>query len=103
MSLLCTADSDVDFVHWLQTQGPTVVFLAIGIYIVGRALMSAQAKLDTEKNTRLDEHKQRITSLEEEKDKINSRLDSCENDRAELRVQVTHLQRRSSSTTNSQH
>lgn len=83
---LANIPAEPNFFTWLWTQGPTIVVLSFGIYLVGRALILLAQRLDKEKQERLTDHIKRIDDLEK-------RVDDCEEDRAQLREEVRELKR----------
>jgi septal ring factor EnvC (AmiA/AmiB activator) len=82
---------EVKFSDWLFNQGPVIIFLALAVYLVGRALVALSAKLDAAKSQQLQEHKERIDKLEQRNEEMEKRLDECEDDRRDLRRQLAHL------------
>lgn len=76
----------IDFWSFVSTQTPVVAILCIGIALVGKYLLKAQAKISTLNDERLKEHKDRITALE-------VRTHECEKDREELHRQMSEVKR----------
>lgn len=79
----------LDFWNWLQNQAPVIVFLAMAVFVVGYLLIKQNAKLDASKEERLKEHKERIDKVEEHNQVLEKRVDDCEEDRRQLREELS--------------
>jgi len=83
-----------NFLQWLFTQGPTIIFLAIAIYCVARGLMTQAAKHETARLDQLNDYKVRNLALEARLAVVEKRVDDCEDDRQNLRQEIRDLKTR---------
>lgn len=94
MTLFAQSPENPDFYKWLWTQGPSIIFLALAVYFVGKALIAESSKKDAAKQDLINELKARITVLEGQREIDSKRLDQCEDDRATLRAEMAEMKRR---------
>jgi hypothetical protein len=69
-----------DFQSWLWNQAPSIVFLAIALWVVGHLLVKQNAKFNQFQEDRFKD--------------VEKRLDDCEQDRDDLRKQLMDLRRK---------